>query len=478
MLVITSERPKFRRYVRTQFRYALTYVAITFIVLLFLNVYCSFASHHLFRENKERFMLDKAQLISYEISNLDELSTGSVSATLNKLGNIKVTQLLITDPNGVVIYNSATGQTSGQKIMHPQMADALKGDEVFTWKYHKTEIISEAAAPIITSGKTVGCVYLMEQDLQQGALLQTIQATIFTITLVLELVVILFSLIFAVRFSKRLDRIMNSMRIVQEGNFSHKVDMDGNDELTILADEFNNLAERLQTSENKRRQFVSDASHELKTPLSSIKLLSDSILQNDMDMETIREFVGDIGEEADRLNRMSQKLLDLTRGEGNEAHQLEIIPMAPTVERVVRMLSTQAEQANIHVITDLTNDIPILIQEDDLYRIVFNLVENGIKYNIPNGKLFIVLDHTEEVGILKVSDTGCGIPEDAIDHIFERFYRVDKARSRASGGSGLGLSIVRNMVLRNQGQINVESTFGEGTTFTVTFTAFDTEEEE
>ena len=271
---------------------------------------------------------------------------------------------------------------------------------------------------------------------------------------------------------------MTSMRIVQDGNYSHKLIMNGHDELTILADEFNDLSDRLNTSENKRRQFVSDASHELKTPLASIKLLAETILQNDMDIDTIREFVGDIGDEAERLNRMSQKLLDLTRGEDVEPDETEIIYMSPTVERVCRMLSAQAAQSNIQIITKLDHDTPILIREDDLYRILFNLVENGIKYNIPGGKLTITLDRTEEWGILKVSDTGTGIPEDAIDHIFERFYRVDKARSRASGGSGLGLSIVRNMVQRNQGQIDVESTFGMGTTFTVKFTAFDTEAEE
>jgi signal transduction histidine kinase len=307
--------------------------------------------------------------------------------------------------------------------------------------------------------------------------MKSLHLTILTITLLLELLVIIFSIVFSYTFSQRLNRITNSMRIIQEGDYSHKVILDGHDELSFLGDEFNDLTERLQTSENKRRQFVSDASHELKTPLASIKLLSDSILQNDMDVATIREFVGDIGDEADRLNRMTQKLLDLTRCEDVQNENLEIIYMAPTVERVVRMLSTQAEKSGIQIELNLANDAPILIREDDLYQIVFNLAENGIKYNLPNGKLTISLSRNEEYGILKVSDTGTGIPEDSLSHIFERFYRVDKARSRASGGSGLGLSIVRNMVLRNQGQIHVESTFGLGTTFTVEFPAFDTEEE-
>ena len=252
--------------------------------------------------------------------------------------------------------------------------------------------------------------------------------------------------------------------------------MDSSDGLLeVLGNEFNDLAERLRTSEEKRSRFVSDASHELKTPLASIKLLTDSILQYDMDPETIREFVSDIGAEAERLNRMTAKLLSLTKAEGAAGAEIEIIYMAPTIRRVAKMLRQQAQQADIHVELELERDVPVLILEDDLYQIVFNLMENGIKYNTPGGKLTVSLHRTEDNAILEVSDTGVGIPEDAVEHIFERFYRVDKARSRASGGSGLGLSIVRTIVQRNRGQIQVSSAPGQGTTFTVTFPAFDTE---
>ena len=453
------------------------YITITFGVLVFLNLYCSAVCRQLFYQSKESAMVEKAQLAAAEISSLETLTPSAVSSTVNQMRSLKVTRLIVADQSGLVIYDSNLENGQGINALLPQFLRAIDGNNVFTWNCHDGVMCSEAAAPVVSNGTTVGCVYMMEQDAEQGSLMRSLQLTILTITIVLELLVIVFSVAFAHAFSKRLGRITNSMRIIQEGDYSHKVVMDGHDELSLLGDEFNDLTDRLQTSENKRRQFVSDASHELKTPLASIKLLSDSILQNDMDIDTIREFVGDIGEEADRLNRMSQKLLDLTRGEDTETDTREIIYMAPTVERVVRMLSTQAENSGIEIVTDLENDVPILIREDDLYQITFNLVENGIKYNLPHGKLTIRLSRNEEYGILKVADTGTGIPEGALAHIFERFYRVDKARSRASGGSGLGLAIVRSMVERNQGQIHVESALGLGSTFTVEFPAFDTEEE-
>ena len=178
-------------------------------------------------------------------------------------------------------------------------------------------------------------------------MLSTLQNTILRVTLGLEAVVLLFSFIYAAAFSRRIHRLMASMRIIQNGDYTHKVDMGGNDELTLLGHEFNDLTDRLQTSEQKRRRFVSDASHELKTPLASIKLLTDSILQNEMDTDTIREFVGDIGDEADRLNRMTAKLLSLTRVDGDENAECEIIYMEPTVRRAVRRLSTLSRNSGI-----------------------------------------------------------------------------------------------------------------------------------
>ena len=334
---------------------------------------------------------------------------------------------------------------------------------------------SYASTPIVSYGTVIGCVYMMELDTEQGALIQTLQNNTFSISLVLEVAVIIFAVFFSTTFTRRLRRIMVSMRIIREGDYSHKVTMGGNDELTVLGNEFNDLVERLQTSEQKRSNFVSDASHELKTPLASIKLLTDSILQNDMDMETIREFVGDIGNEADRLNRMSQKLLSLSRIESQADSDCEIIYIAPTVARATRMLTAIANENNISITTQLEDDCPILIIEDDLYQIVFNLMENGIKYNVSGGKLHVSLQREEDNAILIVQDTGMGIPEEAVGHLFERFFRVDKARSRKSGGSGLGLSIVRNLVERNRGEIRVESTVGVGSKFTVVFPAFDME---
>ena len=456
----------------------MTSTIVTGLVLLLLNLYCAQFSQELFYQSKQIAMVDKAMLVAEEIGNADVLTAESAAETITRLGGPGATRLVVTDTSGRVLYDSVSATSAGSYALFPQVISALKGKDIFTWHYSNGIIRAETAIPIVSYNTISGCLYMMDQDPSSGRFIQTLQAGILMISILLEIFLVLFSLTSARRFSARLRNIMSSMRIIQDGNYTHKVMLDGHDELTFLGEEFNDLTERLQRSEDKRRQFVSDASHELKTPLASIKLLTDSILQYDMDAETTREFVTDIGNEADRLNRMTLKLLSLTKSEQESIEsEAEIIYMAPTVQRAVRMLSSISLESNVQIDLQLEEDSAVLVQEDDLYQIAFNLVENGIKYNVPGGKLTISLEQQEDMGILRVADTGMGIPPESIDQVFERFYRVDKARSRQSGGSGLGLAIVRSMVERNGGEIAVESVIGEGTTFTVAFPRFDLEEE-
>lgn len=477
VIISANSNTAYRGYSKTQYRYAMTYVVITFIVLVILNIYCSITCQQLFYQSKRESMIEKCLLVSDEIATLDVLNSTSIASIVGQMESLKVSRLIVTDQAAKILYDSAD-EALGSYSLLPEILTAIDGNDVCFWNYHDGTTNTRAATPIVYYGTIVGSVYMAEFETAQGAMIQSLQKTILQITLLLEIIVMLFSAAFANTFSRRLNRIMTSMRIIQEGDYTHKVNMGGNDELTILGDEFNDLTERLQTSEQKRSRFVSDASHELKTPLASIKLLSDSILQYDMDIETVREFVGDIGDEAERLNRMTAKLLSLTKAEGVPSEESEIILMAPTINRVARMLRPNALKDKISFHLELDEDSPILILEDDLYQIVFNLMENGIKYNIPGGSLTVSLTREEDNAVLKVTDTGMGIPEEAVGHVFERFFRVDKARSRATGGSGLGLAIVRTIVQRNRGEIHVSSVVGQGTTFTVTFPAFDTEVEQ
>ncbi len=424
-------------------------------------------------------MIERCQFAASAIAELEVINKNTVLDAVLELGSLRVSRTVISDHNGIILYDSAQSDWVGDRfIILPEIMEAMSGNDVFAWQYHDGLMHSHASVPIVSYGTIIGCVYMTEYDSQQGYLIQSLQRNILWITILLELAIILFSLFFAYFSNKRLQKIIASMRSIHADEYSSKVEMGGRDELTMLGNEFNDLVQRLQISENQRRRFVSDASHELKTPLASIKLLSDSILQNNMDIETTMEFVKDIGDEADRLNRMSQKLLSLSKAEIQAEPDCEIVHISPTVQKVVRMLSATAEESNVSIIQNFILDSPILMKDDDLYQIIFNLVENGIKYNVPGGTLTISLTRKDDNAYLTIADTGVGIPEDSVLYIFDRFYRVDKARSRKSGGSGLGLSIVQSLTERNGGNITVSSKLGEGTVFTVTFPVFDTEEDD
>ena len=443
---------------------------ITIVVLIVLNIYCSSISKSIYSSSKKNSMVEVCNIAAGNIGELEVLNRSTILAAVNGLGDPATTRMIITSADCRAMADTEeAGSLETKYIFYPEVVTALEGNDVFRWVYRNGVVHAYAATPIYSYGELIGCVYMTEYDAQQGRIIRSLQGTILTITVLLEIAVIVCALIFTNAYATRFRKVMRSIRYVKDGDYSHKLSLNGRDELNILTYEFNELIDRLQTSEKKRNRFVSDASHELKTPLAAIKLLSDSILQNAMDPDTVREFVGDIGNEADRLNRMSQKLLTLSRIDDRPESATEFTPVAPTIEKVVRMLSPAIDEKKLDVQLALENDSILAIQSDDLYQIIFNLVENGTKYNSIGGILKITLSREADTACISITDTGMGIPEESVGHIFERFYRVDKARVRSTGGSGLGLSIVRNLVKRNGGTITVDSKVGSGTTFTLRF---------
>ena len=463
----------------SQLRYAMAYILVTAVVLVILNIYTSTTMRQITFSAQKQALEEKAQLMTTALLQVADLSSSETEQAIESLDELHTTRTVVVDASGMALYDSLeVGNAVGKLLLFPELVTALGGYDVFYSGYADGAIESRAAVPLMRGGEVLGAVYLMHYDTDQGALIAAIQMNVLRISVVLEFGIVLMALIFSIAFSRRLRRILLSVRMMRDGDYSHKIRLRGHDEIDRLGREFNNLAERLEQSEQSRRQFISDASHELKTPLATIKLLSDSILQNEMDVATQREFIGDIGREADRLGRLSQKLLTLTRLDSAVDEEREIIDPAPTVQKVVRMLQPLAQIREITLNCRLSDGCSVLMVEDDLYQIAFNLVENAIKYNRDEGSVEVVLQRIGQDMGLTVADTGTGIPEEAREHIFERFYRVDKARSRAAGGAGLGLSIVHDMVARNFGTIGVNSRPGGGTVFTVTFPLFETEETE
>ena len=448
----------------------MAYILITAVVLFFLNIYTSTTLRNMIFSAQRQTMEDRTQLMTTALLQLDELTSTKVEAAINALEDLSTTRTVVTDASGMAVYDSlVAGNAEGKLLLFPEIVTALSGKDVFYSSYADGAIESRAAVPLVKNGQMLGAVYLMLYDTDQGALIDALQTNVLRLSVALAVGMILFSMLFSTAFSRRMRRILHSVRMMRDGDYSHKLTLRGHDELDQLGREFNDLAERLEASEQRRRQFVSDASHELKTPLASIKLLSDSILQNDMDLATQREFISDIGREADRLGRLSQKLLTLTKLDSAVLEEREILDAAATVQKVTRMLQPLATLRKIRLGCTLSDGCTVMTVEDDLYQIVFNLAENAIKYNREGGWVKVSLSRKEEEVVLCVADNGVGIPEESMAHIFERFYRVDKSRSKATGGTGLGLAIVKHIALLHDAKIDLQSQVGTGTTIRVTF---------
>jgi len=459
-----------------QMKYALTYLLLIALVLILLNTYPLLMAEDMVFKSKESSLKRQALAIGTALGVTEVLTPEGVEQAVSLLEELSATRILVTDASGLILYDTSE---IDNRLYHyalvAEVAAALGGQDVFRSEYRDGAFRSRAAVPVTYRGAVLGAVYLYEYDADQAALLLSVQANLRYLSIVVCVLALLLSLLLSKALTRNIGKLLRAIRTVREGEYSHRVTLRGKDELAQLSQEFNDLTGRLQVTEEARRRFVSDASHELKTPLASIRLLTDSILQTEnVDMDTVKEFVGDIGDEADRLTRISEKLLTLTRLDSRPALPRGPVDLGEVVDRVAHMLRPLAGAVQVSLDCRVEPFCTILCTEDDLYQIVFNLVENAIKYNLPGGSVEVSGYHRESRVLLEVADTGVGIPEADVPRIFDRFYRVDKARSRAAGGTGLGLSIVSDTVKSHGGVISVSRREdGPGTRFQVEFPAYE-----
>ena len=473
-----------------QVKYALSYFVIFAVVLVLLNTYPLMASQELLFTSKRDSLKSQTAVMASALMELESLSAEQVARVMNMLDSMGTTRILVTDPAGLILYDSTRqpgeeeadssgGEAEYRYALYQEVVSALRGNDVFYSRYVDRMFTSTAAMPIVYRGMVIGAIYILEVDRAQGQLMDSLQQNLRTISLVIAAVTVVMSTFFSKMLTARIAALLRAIRIVGEGEYGHRLQPVGRDEMAQLAGEFNQLTDRLQTTEEVRRRFVSDASHELKTPLASIRLLADSILQTDeMDPAVVRDFVGDIGSEAERLTRITEHLLALTRLDSLPAGEEWAVDVARVTERTLALLQPVADAAGVTVEKNLKPGCAVLCTEDDLSQICYNLVENAVKYNYNGGKVFVSVYRDGDQVLLEVGDTGVGIPEEDLPKVFNRFYRVDKARSRAAGGTGLGLSIVRDTVRRHGGWVTARPRSPEGSLFTVGFPRYVLEEDE
>ncbi len=453
-----------------QLRMAISYILIIAAVLVLLNTYPLIVSQNLVFRSKQSSMQSSVSLMVSALSGLDVLTEKNAAQAMALAEETNLSRVLVLDAAGKVLYDSReTGSAVGSYALYTEAVEALSGSDVFFSRYEEGAFHSRAASPVIYRGQIVGAVYAYEYDTERAELLAGLQQNLLRISLITSVIVLVMSLALSKLLTERFHQLLSAIRTVRQGDYNHRASIGGKDEIAELAAEFNRLTDRLQVTEDVRRRFVADASHELKTPLASIRLLSDSILETEeMDEDTVREFVGDIRSESERLQRITEELLRLTKLDGEPRERGSAVQVVPVLERVMHMLRLPAQEQNVSLEYGERIPCTVAATEDGLYQIVYNLVENAIKYNHSGGFVRVSLHRTARQAVIDVEDNGIGIPETEMGKVFDRFYRVDKARSRAAGGTGLGLSIVHDTAVRYGGSVSAKCREGGGTVFTVT----------
>ncbi len=399
---------------------------------------------------------------------LTEGLTDTLRTELTQLSNIYNGRVMLINDEFRIIedtYDLDTGKTIVSEAVFRCMEDGENS------RYDRKNSYIEVALPIVSdeSGTATGAMLVSVSTDVIEATLEMLSGKAEIVGAVIVLIVIMFAVVLGTLMVRPFGRITSSIGAVTEGYDDNYLHENAYTETILISDAFNKMLGRLKTLDDSRQEFVANVSHELKTPLTSMKVLADSLLaQKDAPVELYQEFMGDMSQEIEREDKIINDLLSLVRMD-KAAAELNVRSenINEVVERILKRLRPIAARQNVEVIFESFRPVTAEVDEVKLSLAVSNLVENAIKYNREGGWVHVSLNADHKFFYIEVADSGIGIPEEYTEHIFERFYRVDKSHSREIGGTGLGLTIARNAVVMHRGSIKVFSQEGEGTTFTI-----------
>ena len=358
---------------------------------------------------------------------------------------------------------------TGKTIVSRDVIRCFKGNG--TSYYDAGNRYIEVTVPIVgnVSGETEGVMLVSVSTDTIVDSLAVLEGRAGTIEIVVGLIMIIVAVLIGMATVRPFRRITDSIEAVTEGYEDNYLHENAYLETMLLSDSFNKMLGRLKVLDKSRQEFVSNVSHELKTPLTSMKVLADSLLaQKDAPVELYQEFMGDLSEEIEREDKIINDLLSLVKmDKTTNTMNIRVENINALVERILKRVRPIAAQQNIEVVFESFRPVSAEVDEMKLSLALTNLVENAIKYNHENGWVHVSLNADHKSFYIEVADSGIGISQEEIEHIFERFYRVDKSHSKEIGGTGLGLSIARSAIVMHRGSVKVYSQPGEGTTFTV-----------
>lgn len=472
-LVIISKRSK-EWFFSIRWRLVLTYFIIILLTLSFISIYIRASLEEYFFNQEEIELLTKANVIANITSRYVEYKDESIKETIEDLQLGKGIRVIITNKEANVLFDTEeTGSLKDKVLLKEEVVNALNTGKDDAQRYFEEEAgwILSAAVPMIKERETVGVVYLSTSAEEIINFLEDIKQKLFVISFMMSIFIGLFSAVLARIITAPVENLTAVIKNMPDGNLNQRVAVRGKDEIAQLGKAFNKMSKRLNEVEEKRKEFVSNASHELKTPLSSIKVLTQSLLQMEkLELSVVKEFLSDINHEIDRLTRIINKLLILTRTDvGEDKTDMKKMNLKELIAGVFKGLLPLAHEKNIKLELKAEQDVFFVGDEDKIWESIFNIVDNSIKYTPPDGRVTLTLEEKNDTVVVVIEDNGIGMPPAEVNKIFDRFYRIDKARARETGGTGLGLSIALSGVTFHGGDIQVESEEGKGSKFIIRF---------
>lgn len=443
--------------------------------LFLFSVYLLSTYKNYFYENEKIKLYARANVILSVIEENGIDNTRSIATATKDIFSDSPTRFLVLSKQAIVVYdNDSQNSYINKFFIKDTVKSAISGNDassVFS-NSDGTNSIDVAVRATDSQKNVVGIVYLRKSLSSVDEFLDSISAVIYRMGFVMATIIAILSIIMAGIITKPLVKLTNITAEIAKGNFDKKMNVKGHDEIAALAQSVNAMSTQLAQVEENRRVFVSDVSHELKTPLATIKLLSESILQSPtFDRDMVYEFLGDMTNEVDRLTRIIERLLTLTKNDSQiQNTQFETVNITKLTQTVTKKLYPLAKEKNIElnfVCDTNANDIEMLLDKDKIYEAIYNIADNSIKYTPEGGKVDVRILSDLTGVIIEIEDNGIGIPKDDTSHIFDRFYRVDKARARDTGGTGLGLAIAAEAVNSHGGHIEVISEEGVGSKFII-----------
>ena len=417
-------------------------------------------------QTQVKIIADHLITYNYLLDNSNEV----VNAELAQLSNLYDGRVLIIDSNMKIIKDTY-GISEGKTIISEDIVKCFKGEGASNHLEEKgyIEIVVPIEEKLEDKARIVGVMLtsVSTDSIMSGY--EYIQGRLFLLEILALVVVFGIDYFISRKMFKPFEKITDAINEVKNGFTDEQINVTDYIETEHIGDAFNQMMLRMKVLDDSRQEFVANVSHELKTPLASMKVLADSLLtQEDVPVEMYREFMTDIAEEIDRENKIITDLLSLVKMTRTSPDMnVELIDINSLLELLLKRLGPLATRADVKLIFESCRPVSAEVDEVKLTLALSNLVENAIKYNNESGWVKVVLDADYQCFTVTVSDSGIGIPQESIEHIYERFYRVDKSHSREIGGTGLGLAITRNAVLMHRGSITVNSEEGKGTTFTV-----------